>query len=112
MIMSETKLEKEEERNITGYKASFLNNETPAGGVMILVKENIRSNVIKKNKLNQTIWMEVKTIEGRINIIIGGIYGPCENITKKDQIKKSVKLQIQILKKLNKFVNQYLSLAN
>ena len=110
MIMSETKLEKEEERNITGYKASFLNNETPAGGVMILVKENIRSNVIKKNKLNQTIWMEVKTIEGRSNIIIGGIYGPCENITKEDQIEKISEAVDADIKEI-KFANHYLSLV-
>ena len=47
MVLCETKLEKEEERNIEEYKGFFLNNKTAAGGVMILAKENIRIKMVK-----------------------------------------------------------------
>ena len=88
MVFTETKLKQEETRKIGGYKEERLNRDTEAGGVIIYVKENIKSEVIKMNKKCETIWMKIKGKDKQL--IIGGIYSPCENITPKKKITEFV----------------------
>ena len=88
MVLTETKLEKEEERHFEDYKGIFLNNNSAAGGVTILHKREIKLEEIKRNLASQILWVEIKGKNKKDQIILGGIYSPCENITKKNEIKK------------------------
>ena len=86
--MVETKLEEEEERrDVQGYNSYYLNNRTAVGGVAILVKETLISTEVKKNKICETLWVKINGDKTE-NVIIGGTYSPCENVTKKEKIKQ------------------------
>ena len=60
MVFTETKLERDEKKEIEGYKQFNLNRNTPAGGVVIFVKENIETELLKINKICETIWLKIK----------------------------------------------------
>ena len=83
MVFTETKLCNKERRVIKGYKDICLNRTTRAGGVAIYYKENMDVQPVKKNKECETLWVKVKGKNE--DLIIGGIYSPCEdNISKTD----------------------------
>ena len=89
MIFSETKLCNQEKRLIQGYKSHCLNRTTRAGGVAIYYKENMDVKIVKKNAECETLWVKVK---GRKDdLIIGGIYSPCEGNVSKTEISNFVR---------------------
>ena len=89
MVFSETKLCNDEKRKIRGYKSHCLNRTTRAGGVAIYYKENMDVQPVKKNAECETLWVKVK---GRTeDLVIGGIYSPCENNISKAGISDFVR---------------------
>eukprot|EP00112_Aurelia_sp_Birch-Aquarium-sp1_P026511 Seg943.10 transcript_id=Seg943.10/GoldUCD/mRNA.D3Y31 product="Craniofacial development protein 2" protein_id=Seg943.10/GoldUCD/D3Y31 len=87
LVFTETKLEKNEKREIEGYNEYNLNRNTAAGGICIFVKENIEAKEIKRNKNCETMWIR---LEGKQDELILGTYSPCEGITRKNTIKEFV----------------------
>jgi exonuclease III len=83
MVLTETKLSGKENRIVRGYKNFRLNRNTKAGGVCIYYKESLAVNVVKKNPDCETLWIK---IQGKNEeLVIGGVYSPCEgNISKQD----------------------------
>ena len=89
MIFSETKLCNEEKRNIRGYKSLCLNRTTRAGGVAVYYKENMDVQLVKRNAECETLWVKIK---GKTeDLVIGGIYSPCENNISKAGISDFVR---------------------
>ena len=97
MILTETKLEGESARaTIQGYKGLYLNRNTAAGGVIVYHKKGLPVKLIKKNKESECIW--IKVVENEDNLVIGGIYSPCEgklSKTESEQLVKEVEMDIR-----------------
>ena len=47
IVLTETKLRRNENVEIKGYKTEKLNNETAAGGVIIYIKDALKTKLIK-----------------------------------------------------------------
>ena len=88
MVFSETKLCGTENRIIAGYKNFRLNRNTRAGGVAIYYKKELKVEVIKKNPDCETLWVKVS---GDKDLVIGGIYSPCEDSVSKATISDFVR---------------------
>ena len=88
MVFSETKLSGTENRIIRGYKNFHLNRNTKAGGVAIYYKKGLKVKLIKKHPECETVWIR---ISGDKDIIIGGIYSPCEESVSKVNISDFVR---------------------
>ena len=88
MIFSETKLSENENRIVLGYKNFRLNRNTKAGGVAVYYKKGLQVELIKKNPECETIWVK---ISGDFDLIIGGIYSPCEGNISKTNISDFVR---------------------
>ena len=89
MIFTETKLKQEETRKLTGYKDTILNRDTEAGGVIIYTKKDMKTELIKKNKECETIWIKINGKKD--SLVIGGTYSPCEYTQPKKKIGDIVK---------------------
>ena len=73
MVFTETKLKQKETRKIEGYREKKMNRNTEAGGVIIYVQDNLKTKIIKKNKICETLWLKVKGKESEI--VIGAVQG-------------------------------------
>ena len=89
LVFSETKLSEKENRKIPGYKNHLLNRQTRAGGVAIYFKKEFNVKVVKKNKECETLWVKLKGKEQ--DLVIGGIYSPCEESVSKTSISNFVR---------------------
>ena len=89
MIFSETKLCNKENRVIRGYKNYRLNRTTRAGGVVIYYKANMDVQPVKKNEECETLWVKIKGTGE--DLVIGGIYSPCEESMTKAEISGFVR---------------------
>ena len=89
MIFTETKLSNKESRKISGYGNFHLTRNTRAGGVSIYYKNNLDVKPIKKNKECETLW--IKVIGKHEELVIGGIYSPCEDNISKQNISNFVR---------------------
>ena len=88
MVFSETKLGGTENRIIRGYKNFRLNRNTRAGGVAIYYKKGLKVTLVKKNPECETVWIK---ISGDQDLIVGGIYSPCEESVSKTDISNFVR---------------------
>ena len=80
LVLTETKLSGNENKIIEGYKNFRLNRQTRAGGVIVYYKDDLDVKLIKKNMECETIWVKIC---GEEDLVLGGLYGPCEdNISK------------------------------
>ena len=89
LVFSEKKLSEKENRKIPGYKNHLLNRQTRAGGVAIYFKKEFNVKVVKKNKECETLWVKLKGKEQ--DLVIGGIYSPCEESVSKTSISNFVR---------------------
>ena len=89
LVLSETKLSEKENRKIEGYKNHRLSRLTRAGGVAIYYRKDLDCKIVKKNKECETLWVKVGGREKEI--IIGGIYTPCEESVSKANISNFVR---------------------
>ena len=89
LVLSETKLSDKENRRIPGYKNRRLNRLTRAGGVAIYYKKELDVKLVKKNEECETLWVKVKGREQEL--VIGGIYSPCEESVSKASIANFVR---------------------
>ena len=104
-LITETKLEKNQQINIKGYKWIARNRNKNGGGVGILIRNTISQQAKEDNTADEPPDLETKwiTLETRPkNIAIGVFYGPQENekIEKVTEIYKN--LETQILQKQKK----------
>ena len=74
---------------LKGYKNYRLNRNRKAGGVIIYFKEDIVVDLIKKNKDCEIIWVKIK--DKYNDLVIGGIYSPCEDSVPKKEIEEITK---------------------
>ena len=99
VMLVETKLEIEDDFKIEGYTTHKMNRNENGGGVMILVKEelkNITVEVADRNEIGEAKWISINN--GRTNVRIGVLYAPQEHRTSVQQLKimyNDLKEQIQ-----------------
>ena len=103
IALVETKLGEKQEIAVDGYYPVPMNRDENGGGVMILVKKelkNITVTVEKKKDVGEVLWVTLSN--GRNNIRMGVVYAPQENKTKLDELQvmyKGLKEQIKQARK-------------
>ena len=109
IALVETKLGQTEDFEVPGYVTKKMNRDENGGGVMILVKEELKNIIVEvdeKKEVGEAKWISIDN--GRNRIRLGILYAPQENKTSvkklkimyrqlKEQIKKSKKENQEIL---------------
>ena len=101
----ETKLGKDEEFKINGYKPYPMNRDENGGGLLLMVREelaNITVVVEKRDDVGEIMWLVMSN--GRHNIRIGIVYAPQEsktNLTKLKTMYKGITEQVEEAKLKN-----------
>ncbi len=88
LVFTETKLSDKENRRIDGYKNHRLNRQTRAGGVIVYYKEDLDVKLVKKNKECETVWIKIC---GEEDLVLGGVYSPCEDNVSTKEISEFVR---------------------
>ena len=116
--MVETHLLKEEQIQIPEYKIFRKDGTTNSRDILIAIKEQLKTIVAEVNrekKIDQTLWVLLNN--QKIQVRMGVIYGPQENVTPNSELKKlydQVKIgkannqHIIILGDLNEKIGNYI----
>ena len=105
IYLVETHLTKEEQIQIPGYTIFRNNGTTSSRGILIAIKEKLKTIVVEVNgqdEIGQTLWALINNQITQIRI--GVICGPQENVTRISEPKKlyeSISDQVEIGKKNN-----------
>ena len=108
IALVETKLARDDSFEIPGYTTKKMNRDENGGGVMMLVKEELRNIVVEveENKeVGEAKWITIDN--GRTHIRFGVLYAPQENKTGAKELKiihKGLKEQIKKAKAGNQEV--------
>ena len=103
--MVETHLLKEEQIQIPEYKIFRKDGTTNSRDILIAIKEQLKTIVAEVNrekKIDQTLWVLLNN--QKIQVRMGVIYGPQENVTPNSELKKlyeSISDQVEIGKANN-----------
>ena len=87
--MVETHLLKEEQIQIPEYKIFRKDGTTNSRDILIAIKEQLKTIVAEVNrekKIDQTLWVLLNN--QKIQVRMGVIYGPQENVTSNSELKK------------------------
>ena len=87
--MVETHLLKEEQIQIPEYKIFRKDGTTNSRDILIAIKEQLKTIVAEVNrekKIDQTLWVLLNN--QKIQVSMGVIYGPQENVTSNSELKK------------------------
>ena len=103
--MVETHLSKEEHIQIPGYKIFGNDGTNKSRDILIALKEKLKAIVVEVNReeeISQTLWLLLNN--QKIQVRMGVIYGPQENVTPNSELKKlyeSISDQVEIGKANN-----------
>ncbi len=103
VALVETKLAEKEEFEVPGYVTKQMNRDENGGGIMLLVKEELKNIIVEvdeKKEVGEAKWVAIDN--GRNRIRLGILYAPQENKTTIKQLKvmyKGLKDQIWKAKK-------------
>ena len=101
--MVETHLLKEEQIQIPEYKIFRKDGTTNSRDILIAIKEQLKTIVAEVNrekKIDQTLWVLLNN--QKIQVRMGVIYGPQENVTSNSELKKMYEsISVYIGKKNN-----------
>ena len=103
--MVETHLSKEEQIQIPGYKIFRNDGTNNSRGILIAIKEKLKTIVVEVNReeeIGQMLWVLLNNQKTQVRM--GVIYGPQENITPNSKLKKlyeSISDQVDIGKENN-----------
>ena len=87
--MVETHLLKEEQIQIPEYKIFRKDGTTNSRDILIAIKEQLKTIVAEVNrekKIDQTLWVLLNN--QKIQVRMGVIYGPQENVTSNSELEK------------------------
>ena len=87
--MVETHLLKEEQIQIPEYKIFRKDGTTNSRDILIAIKEQLKTIVAEVNrekKIDQTLWVLLNN--QKIQVRMGVVYGPQENVTSNSELKK------------------------
>ncbi len=108
IALVETKLAEKEEFKVPGYETKKMNRDEHGGGVMLLVKEELKNIIVEidENKeVGEAKWITIDN--GRNRIRMGILYAPQENKTPVKKLKvmyRNLQDQIRKAKKENQEV--------
>ena len=104
VILVETKLGEEEKMDIEGYEPFPMNRDENGGGIIILVKDQLKNIVVvveKNREVGESMWLTITN--GKINIRLGVVYAPQEKTNLKELRKmyKGISNQLKEAKNRN-----------
>ena len=105
ICLVETHLSKEEHIQIPEYKIFRNDGTNKSRGILIALKEKLKAIVVEVNReeeISQTLWLILNN--QKIQVRMGVIYGPQENVTPNSELKKlyeSISDQVEIGKANN-----------
>ena len=92
VVLVETKLAELGDIEIEGYKSWPMNRDESGGGVMILMKKELK-NIVRVNEeqrdMGEVMWITISN--GRTNIRLGVVYAPQEGETTVPRLKEMYK---------------------
>ena len=108
VVLVETKLAVKGDIDIEGYRSWPMNRDQNGGGIIILIKKELKNIVLvneKQQEVGEIMWITITN--GRTNIRLGVVYAPQESettVTRLKEMYKKISMQIEEAKKQNQNV--------